>query len=231
MRWGCEGLPRHECRGMKAPAKARLAAGCLLAVTGVAGVARAEGRPEPTYGRLQGDLTLVAGLGGVVAARGGRAEGELRLRYLESAGVFASYEDGALVGSAAEPTRVLAMGLELRPLFLFRWLTGRETQRARVDLVVDSLGLELGAVLTQPAGTSFASQAGMQAGLGLEVPLLTRATGPWLGFHAGVRWSDAALGSGVVANADDRSGFVAITLAWHQVVVTHLVDVGDEAPR
>jgi membrane protein DedA with SNARE-associated domain len=32
--------------------------------------ARAQGRPEPTYGRLQGDVTLVAGLGGVVAARG-----------------------------------------------------------------------------------------------------------------------------------------------------------------
>ena len=196
-----------------------------------AGSARAQSRPEPTYGRFQGDLTLVAGLGAVVAARGVRAEGEVRLRYLESAGVFASYEDGALVGSAAEPTRVLAAGLELRPLFLFRWLTGRETQRARVDLVVDSLGLELGAVFTQPAGTSFASQAGMQAGLGLEVPLLTRATGPWLGFHAGVRWSEEALASGAVANADDRSGCVAITLAWHQVVVTHAADVGDEAPQ
>ena len=217
MRWGSEGT--------------LLATGLAASLALSAGSARAQSRPEPTYGRLQGDLTLVAGLGAVVAARGGRAEGELRVRYLESVGAFASYEDGALVGSAAEPTRLLAAGLELRPLFLFRWLTGRETQRARVDLAVDSLGLELGAVLTQPAGTSFASQAGMQAGLGVEVPLLTRATGPWLGFHAGVRWSEAALGSGVVANADDRSGFVAITLSWHQVLVTHLVDVGDEAPR
>ncbi|HEY3818448.1 MAG TPA: hypothetical protein VGL81_14840 [Polyangiaceae bacterium] len=196
-----------------------------------AGTARADGRPEPTYGRLQGDVTLVAGLGGVVAARGGRAEGELRVRYLESAGLFVTYEDGALVASAAEPTRVLAAGLELRPLFLARWLTGRELQRARFDLVVDSLGLELGAMFEQPAGTSFASRAGMQAGLGLEVPLLKEASGPWLGFHAGVRWSDAALASGVVATADDRSGFVAITLAWHQVMLTHVVDTGDEAPQ
>lgn len=193
--------------------------------------ARAEGRPEPTYGRLQGDVTLVAGLGGVVAARGGRAEGELRLRYLESAGLFATYEDGALVGSAAEPTRVLSAGLELRPLFLARWLTGRESQRARFDLVVDSLGLELGGMLEQPAGGGFASRTGMQAGLGVEVPILARATGPWLAFHVGVRWSEEALASGAVANADDRSGFVAITLAWHQVVVTHAADVGDEAPR
>jgi len=231
MRWGCEGLPRHECRGIKAPAKARLAAGCLTAVLGMAGVARAQGRPEPSYGRLQGDLTLAAGLGGVVAARGGRAEGELRVRYLETAGLFATYEDGALVGSAAEPTRVLTTGLELRPLFLARWLTGQETRRARFDLVLDSLGLELGATFAQPAGTSFASRAGLQAGLGLEVPIIAQASGPWLGFHAGVRWSDTALASGVVSSADDRSGFLAITLAWHQVVVTHVVDEGDEAPR
>jgi hypothetical protein len=217
MRWGCE--------------KGVAALGVAASLALPAGVARAQGRPEPTYGRFQGDLTLVAGLGGVVAARGGRAEGELRVRYLETAGIFVTYEDGALVDSAAEPTRVLTAGLELRPLFLVRWLTGQETQRARVDLVLDSLGLELGATLMQPAGTSFGSRAGMQAGLGLEVPILPRATGPWLGFHVGVRWSDAALASGVVATADDRSGFVAITLAWHQVVVTHVVDEGDQAPR
>jgi hypothetical protein len=217
---------------MRSGCEKRVAAlGVAASLALPAGVARAQGRPEPTYGRLQGDLTLVAGLGGVVAARGGRAEGELRVRYLETAGLFATYEDGALVSSAAEPTRVLSTGLELRPLFLARWLTGLESRRARVDLVLDSLGLELGATFAQPAGTSFGSRAGLQAGLGVEVPILAQASGPWLGFHAGVRWSEAALASGVVSSADDRSGFVAITLAWHQVVVTHVVDEGDEAPR
>jgi hypothetical protein len=97
--------------------------------------------------------------------------------------------------------------------------------------VVDSLGLELGATLAQPAGEGFASRAGIQAGIGLEVPILLQATGPWVGIHAGARWSDDALASGVAATADDRSVFVAITLAWHQVVVAHVVDVGDQAPR
>ena len=223
---------------METTAKARLTAGCRVAAAGLvawlalpAGEARAQGRPEPTYGRLAGDVTLVGGLGAVVAARGVRAEGEVRLRYLESAGVFASYEDAALVGSAAEPVRVLTTGLELRPLFLGRWLTGRETQRARLDLVLDSFGLELGATFAQPAGASFASRAGVQAGLGLEVPLLPDATGPWIGLHAGARWSDDALATGVVRDADDRSAYLAITLAWHQVVAAHLVDVGDRAPR
>jgi hypothetical protein len=199
-----------------------------LALSG--GAARAEGSAEPTYGRFEGDITLVVGAGAAVAARGPRAEGEVRLRYLESAGLFASYEDGPLLGSASVPERVLAAGLEVRPLFLARWLTGRETRRARVDLMLDSLGLELGAVLAQSATESFASRPGVQAGLGLEIPLLREATGPWFGLHAGVRWSEEALASGRDGDAADRGLFVAITLAWHEVILTHLVDVGDGPP-
>jgi len=195
------------------------------------GAARAQGGFEPTYGRMEGDVTLVAGAGAAVAARGPRAEGELRMRYLESAGVFASYEDGPLLGSQSVPRRVLAAGLEIRPFFLGRWLTGRETQRARVDLALDSLGIELGAALAQPAGASFASRAGVQAGLGLEIPFLREATGPWIGLHAGVRWSEESLASGRVRDANDQGLFVAITLAWHQVILTHLVDLGDRPPQ
>jgi hypothetical protein len=193
--------------------------------------ARGDGLPEPTYGRLEGDLTLVAGLGGVVAPRGPRAEGELRLRYLESAGVFVGYEDGAVLGSVAEPQRVLATGIEVRPLFFFRWFRGHETRRAYFDLVLDSIGLEVGAAFAQPAGDGFASRAGVQAGLGLEFPVAARATGLWIGLHGGVRWGDTALASGSTVDADDRSAFLTITLAWHQVVLAHVVDLGDRAPR
>jgi hypothetical protein len=193
--------------------------------------ARADRRPEPTYGRVQGDLTLVGGAGAVVAARGPRAEGEVRLRYLESAGLFVAYEDGPLLASAVEPQRVLVAGLELRPLFLFRWLQGLEAQRARFDLALDSIGLEVGATFSQPQGRAFASQAGVQAGLGIELPILAQATGPWIGLHGGLRWSDAALASGQAGTADDRSAFLTITLAWHHVVLAHVVDVGDQAPR
>jgi hypothetical protein len=193
--------------------------------------ARAAEGSDGSYGRLEGDLTLVAGLGGVAAPRGPRAEGELRLRYLESLGVFGSYEDGATFGSRAEPGRIVAVGLEVRPLFMSRWLTGNESEEARFDLVADSLGLELAATWSQPAGEGFASRGGLQLGLGVEMPLLVQATGPWIGVHAGLRWSDAALASGAVQTADDRAAFVSITVAWHQVVVAHVVDVGDEAPR
>jgi hypothetical protein len=217
MRWGSE-------RGL---AFAGLTAALLLA----GGRARAEGVIDPSYGRVQGDLTLVLGLGATVAEGGVRAEGELRVRYLESLGVFAAYEDGPPVDAAAEPARLLVGGLEVRPLFLYRWLQGKEMSRAWLDLAIDSFGVELGAFAMQPQGTPFGSQAGVQAGLGIELPLMADATGLWIGLHGGVRWSESELTTGVVNGPDDRSAFLSITLAWHQVIVAHVVDVGDEAPR
>src|SRR5579859_3845071 len=86
---------------------------------------------EPSHGRVDGDLTLVVGAGAAVLPQGVRAEGELRLRYLETAGLFAAYEEAALFEGAADPQRVLALGGELRPLFLARWLQGYESRRAR----------------------------------------------------------------------------------------------------
>ena len=185
---------------------------------------------DPSHGRLEGDLAVVAGAGVAAVSGGARAAAEVRLRYLETAGVFATYEDGPLTGSGPEPIRVLATGLELRPLFLFRWLKGLETSRARIDLAVDSMGLELGAVFLQPSGGAFASIPGLEVGLGVELPILSRASGPWIGFHGGLRWSDQALGSGQIRGPNDRSAYLALTLAWHQMIVVHAVDAGDRAP-
>jgi hypothetical protein len=98
-------------------------------------------------------------------------------------------------------------------------------------MVLDSIGLELGATFPQPVGTVFASRPGVEVCLGVELPVASTANGPWLGLHGGVRWSDDALASSVVHVADDREGFLAITFAWHQVVTTHVVDMGDGAPR
>jgi hypothetical protein len=199
---------------------------CALSTTS----ARADEDPVSSYGRVAGDLGLALGVGVVAAPRGPRGEAELRARYLDTAGVFVTYEDGALLGSSAEPTRVLAGGVELRPLFLYRWLQGQESGDARWDMLVDSFGIELGATLSQPAGQPM-SQGGLQFGLGLELPLFPRASGPWIGLHGGVRWSDVALATGQVQSADDRSVYVAVTLTWQQVITTHLVDVRDALVR
>ena len=208
-----------------------LCAAAVGAACASVGRQAAAGSTDPSYGRVDGDLTLGVGVGAVASGGGPRGEGELRLRYLETAGLFATYEDGAVFGGSADPQRVLATGLELRPLFLYRWLKGHETRRPWLDLTLDSFGLELGAAWMQPAGASFGSAAAVQAGLGLEIPILPDATGPWIGLHGGVRWSEAELAAGRALTANDREAFLAVTLAWHQVVVAHLVDVGDEAPR
>jgi hypothetical protein len=223
-------MPSVSERALRVPPLAAAVAfvGCVCA----AADARAGGvGVEPSYGRVQGDVTLVVGAGGALASGGPRAEGELRARYLESAGVFGTYEDGPIVGSSAGPRRVLTAGLELRPLFLFRWLRGYETRRERLDLTIDSIGLELGLAWQQPQVRPFEPTPGLQVGLGVEVPLLLEATGLWLALHGGLRWNDEALASGIVETHDQREAYLSVTLAWHQVVVAHIVDVGDAAPR
>lgn len=213
---------RWVSRGISAP-------GAVLAAVLAAPAARAEGVVDSSYGRISGDATLGVGLGASVSAGGPRAEGEVRVRYLESVGLLAAYEDGPLVASAARPQRALVGALELRPLFLYRWLQGHETDRAWLDLAVDSLGLELGVVGEQPAGQGFASQAAWLLGGGIEVPLFPSATGPWIAIHGGVRWSERALSG--VGGDDDRAAYLTVTLGWHQVLSVHAVDLGDRAPR
>jgi hypothetical protein len=198
--------------------------GVAAALAVCARTASAEGGTvDPSYGRIDGDLDVGFGVGSVIASGGLRAEAELRLRYLETAGVFVTYEDAEFLGLASEPRRVLATGLELRPLFLFRWLKGREEQRARLDLTLDSIGLELGTTFEQPAGGGFASRSGFEVGVGIELPILERASGPWIGIRGVVRWSQDAMASGIVRGEDDRQATLAITLAWHQILAAHLV--------
>jgi hypothetical protein len=220
----------HSGSGRGSPARV-VAVGVAMAVAPASAPAFAGGGPEPTYGRVDGDVSLVVGIGGVLAARAPRAEGELRVRYLESAGLFATYEDGPVFGSGSEPSRVIAAGLELRPVFLYRWLRGLETRRARFDLTLDSLGLEFATTLSQALAASSPSSPGMQIGLGIEVPVQAAATGPWVGIHGGIRWGADALAYGEVRDAVDRAAYLAVTIGWHQMIITHIVDVGDEAPQ
>lgn len=228
MRSGSEPVAFAVALGARGAMCVALGVGGALALCGDARAAG--GASEATYGRVAGDVTLVAAAGGAMASGGPRVEGELRMRYLESAGLFATYEDGLFAGSSADPQRVLAGGLELRPLFLARWLKGHETAQPLVDLTVDSIGLELGATLVQPAGASFGARTGLEVGLGVEVPLAGEADGPWVGLHGGVRWSDEALASGRVNGPSDREGYLALTIAWHEVIETHVVDVSDASP-
>lgn len=190
-----------------------------------------EAKEDTSYGRIEGDLGLALGAGVAIAPRGARGALDLRARYLDTAGLFVTYEDGPALASSAEPRRVIAAGFEIRPLFMARWLKGMEFGAGRLDLAVDSFGLEIGAFLSEPEGASFASRPGLQAGIGLELPILPHASGPWVGLHGGARWSSAALQGEPIVSAADRSLYLAITLSYHQIFGSHVVDIGDEAPR
>lgn len=191
---------------------------------------RGSAKADTSYGRIDGDLSLGLGAGAAFGPRGPRAALDLRLRYLWTAGIFATYEDGPFLGSGAEPRRAFAGGIEIRPLFLARWANGLETGNPWIDLMIDSFGLELGTVFVEPAGRPFGKSPGLQAGIGLQIPILPRATGPHIGIHAGGRWSGAALAGDMINAAGDRSTYLLLTLSWQQVFGAHIVDMGDRAP-
>ncbi len=190
-------------------------------------LAVAVGARDSTYGRVEGDFTLAFGLGATLTPRGGSGAIDFRARYLDTAGVYVSYDEG--FGGPAEPTRVLTTGIELRPNFLSRWLTDSELGIPYLDLFIDSFALELGAAIVQPKMGDFGDRIGLQAGLGLEFPILPRASGPWIGFHGGIRFSDKGL-SRELQTPLEQSAYLTITIAWHQVVRAHAVDLGDRIP-
>ncbi len=204
---------------------------CVLVLSSVAANARAADAHDTSYGRIDGDLGASIAAGATFGPRQPRGAVDLRLRYLWTVGLFATCEDGPMFGGGAEPRRAIAGGLELRPLFLARWFSGLHSGNGYVDMTIDSLGIELGAVFAQPIGAAFGSRPGFQAGLGAEVPLFARATGMFVGFHGGARWSDAALSGRTLEGAADRSLYLTVSLGWQQVFGGHIVDLGDRAPR
>jgi len=167
---------------------------------------------DSAHGRIDGDLGVAVAAGVTVGPRAPRATCDVRLRYLSTAGVFGMFEEGF---SSSEPRRVLATGLEVRPLFLARWVTGHELGEPRIDLFIDSLALELGVAFVQPDGARF--RPALQAGLGLELPLFERAEGLFVGLHGGARWSDAALAGNTGGGPADRALFLALSLGWQEL--------------
>jgi len=187
--------------------------------------------PDTSYGRLAGDLSVEAAAGAVLGGTKPRLGLDLRARYLSSGGVFASYEEGALLSSQAAPGRLVATGLELRPLFLARWVRGYHFGHARWDLALDSLGVELGAVFQSRTGGPFAAEPGGQAGVVVGMPLGASAAGPWVRIRSGLRLTPQGL-----AGASDLAGspshvYVAFEFAFQMVTQAGLVDAGDPAPR
>lgn len=121
---------------------------------------------DGVYGRLDADLVLEAALGGGAAfepALQGATALDLRARYLDMAGLVVGVEWRPTGASRA------IVGADLRPLFLARFLLGASLQDRYWDLLLDSIGIDLGVAITpfdQRAGVALA------VGFGLDIPLL-----------------------------------------------------------
>lgn len=154
-----------------------------------------DGAGDGLYGRFDGDVWLSAAIGGGGAIGDGasRAAGtlELRARFLDSVGPFAFVQgDGPF---AAGTTWRIGGGLELRPLFLARFLTANTFGYEWLDVFLDSFGLELGVVVLSPDQRA---RGGLVLGTGLDVPILLG--GLRIALRVGVRWTHVDhLSSGV----------------------------------
>lgn len=202
-----------------------LAGGTLAVALLAAGPARAGG-DDGLYGRFDGDLELRAHAGAAFAAGGPALAASMAAVYLSSAGVYVHYTD-ALGSDAPRVTRSLAGGVHLQPFFLARYAFDVERGPAFLDLLVDSLALEMGAFWSAPRQSPWDDHPGLEVALDVALPLFPRASGPFIGVRGALRWRPTDFVAGASGDAIDRGAVLSITLGWHQVVLTHLVDAGD----
>jgi hypothetical protein len=203
----------------------RLASGTLAAALLAAAPARAGGS-DGLYGRFDGDLELRVHAGAAFAAGGPALSASVAALYLSSAGIYAHYTD-ALGSDAPLVTRSVSGGVHLQPFFLARYAFDTERGPAFLDLLVDSLALELGAYWSAPRQSPWDEHPGLEVALDIALPFLPRATGPFLGVRGALRWRPVDFVAGAPGDAIDRGAVLSITLGWHQVVLSHLVDAGD----
>ncbi len=139
--------------------------------------ASADESEDGLYGRWDQDLVLALGAGGGATIAPGDADpvavGDVRLRFLGAAGPVVS---GAW---APDATPHLFVGAELRPLFPALFLLDYSTNKPFVDLLLQSISVELGAAFLLDGQRS----TGFGVGLALEIPLVyptVFAQGLWL---------------------------------------------------
>lgn len=145
----------------------------MLAVAAALGasVARADAPEDGLYGRFDGDLILSAGAGAGALLTAGDEPlvfvADLRARFLDTAGLLVAPE---LDGSSLR----VVTAVEVRPLFPARFLLNTWSGSAWLDLLVDSIGFELGVAVDRL--TEQGRGVALAVGLGLDVPLVLPGT-------------------------------------------------------
>jgi len=128
------------------------------------------------YGRLRSDTVWVIEGGGGVAWTNPDLRpsfnGTLRVRALDTFGLFAAYQNAP----GASRSDALGFGLDLRILTLARIFSDLERGPQWLDLWLDSIGIELGAAWMRPGDPLHqGSGIGWWLGGGMDLPLFWSA--------------------------------------------------------
>jgi len=184
---------------------------------------------DGAYGRFDGDIDLRLGAGAAYASGGPSLAVTAAALYLNTAGIYMQYAD-ALGGQLPLIQRSIAVGVRLEPLFLGRYAQNLEQGPAHADLLLDSIGIDLGAFWEAPRDRSLTTPPGFELGLGFALPILARAGGPFIGARGALRWRPTDLDRTSTYPLDQKF-MVTAFIAWRFIAPTHLVDVGDRAAR
>ncbi len=140
----------------------------LLVPSALASSVRAQFEPS-IHGRLDHDMVLTGALGGGVVLNDrvhpdptGSVSIELRARLVDMAGLMLAAE------WRPEGDSRIILAADVRPLFLARWILGASLHRAYLDLLLDSIGIDLGAAFG-PLDPDFG--VALVIGFGVDVPL------------------------------------------------------------
>lgn len=143
------------------------------------------------YGRLEGDLVLSAeGFGawsGSPEASIGALGVAVRARYLEMTGIALGYD--RVVASTRRDALWLAV--DFRPTWLARFTNDLERGPRWLDLMIDSIGIELGSAWIRPGeGMGRGGGFGFVLGGGVELPVVW-SRGDAVMVRVGTRWVSA----------------------------------------
>lgn len=222
--------PLEAARPPRPPRRRAAAPRFGLAILAATSIAPAAARADGAYGRLDGDLELRASAGAALAEGGPALAASAAVLYLGTAGVYAHYAD-ALDRGAAPVARSFAAGVHLQPMFLGRYASDLERGPPRLDLLLDSIGLGVGAFWSAPRGRGLVDEPGLELALSIAFPVLPDATGPFLDLRGALRWRAADLAGDGPGDLVAQGALLSLTLGWHHVVTGHVVDAGDAVER
>jgi hypothetical protein len=160
---------------------------------------------DGVYGRFGGNTDFSLKLGGHVSESQLAGSVGASVHYYSTVGLSLDYVEA--LSSDTRQLRGLSVGSELRPLFLPRFLLGRQQGPAWLDLTLDSVAIGFGGYWAQAEGEQ-PNGLGIWTSAGIGVPLLGLSTGPWLELRALRRFPDPQL-------ARSAHNALFVYLSWH----------------